>query len=202
MRTLLLESSPGAGDEAAAALTAAGHTVLRCHEAGADSFPCTEVLTPGTCPLHGPAAADVVLLARDPADTEAGLAETGMSCAIRSGTAVVVMAGEGGTNPFDGYAPTADGNVVEACGEAIRAARAAEAVPLVEEARRFLAVAGTEATEVAVEVTRTGDRCRILISVTGATGLNADALATHVHSHFRDAGVSAPKVDVAVQSLP
>ena len=90
MRTLLIESSPGVGAEAAAALADAGHPVLRCHEQGQPTFPCGDLAEPGSCPLHGPGAVDVVLSVRHPDDPEPTAAEAGVTCALRAGVPVVV----------------------------------------------------------------------------------------------------------------
>lgn len=204
MRTLLIESSPGVGAEAAAALSDAGHPVVRCHEQGQPTFPCGDLASPGSCPLHGPGAVDVVLSVRHPDDAEPTAAEAGVTCALRAGVPVVVL-GDQEANPFAALTvPVADDDPVAAVVAAYRAGKEVAAAPLRAEVLRLLGEAGASADEDAVEidVERQGERYRIAVTVPADLPITNESIATHVHARFREAGLAAQTIDVAVRSLP
>ena len=201
MRTLLIESSPGVGAEAAAALSDAGHPVVRCHEEGQPTFPCGDLTSPGSCPLHGPGAVDVVLSVRHPDDAEPTAAEAGVTCALRAGVPVVVL-GDQDANPFAALTvPVADDDPVAAVVAAYRTGKEVAAAPLLAEVVRLLEEAGAPAEGVAVDVDRQGDRFRIAVTVPAGLTITNESIATHVHARFREAGLAAQTIDVAVRSL-
>jgi hypothetical protein len=113
MRALVVESDPGAAVVAAAQLEAAGHEVLRCHEAGERAFPCVGLET-GHCPLEHDEI-DVVLTVRSRAIAHPAPLEDGAVCALRRHVPLVV-AGRTTANPFGRYPVTVAGvDVVAAC---------------------------------------------------------------------------------------
>ena len=101
---LLVESHPGNGARVAGALERAGHHVHRCHEPGATGFPCTEITSPGSCPLD--AGVDVALLVRRVAPHPTDL-EQGVSCALRAGLPII----EDGPTILDPFEPYLTGRV-------------------------------------------------------------------------------------------
>src|SRR5262245_44068137 len=96
---LIMESQRGAAAEAEAALTAAGHHVLRCHEADDRGFPCVGMTRPDACPLDQPV--DVALLVRPHVDPRPSPLEGGVSCAVRAGVPLV----EDGPDLLDPFDP-------------------------------------------------------------------------------------------------
>ncbi len=205
MRTLLIESSPGVGADAAAALSGAGHPVLRCHEEGQPTFPCGDLAEPGSCPLHGPGAVDVVLSVRHPDDTEPTAAEAGVTCALRAGVPVVVL-GDQSANPFAALTvPVTDDDPVTAVVAAHQAGKEVLAAPLRAEVARLLADTDTDtdvgADAVAVDVEREGEHYRIAVAVPAGLPITNESIATHVHARFREAGLAAQTIDVAVRTL-
>jgi hypothetical protein len=84
---LLVESRPGAADDAVAELTGAGHRLHRCHEHGAARFPCAGVLEHDRCPIDQ--GVDVALLVRREGEAGPTVWEHGVSCALRAGVPVV-----------------------------------------------------------------------------------------------------------------
>lgn len=201
MRTLLIESTPGVGDQAAAALVDAGHPVLRCHEQGQPTFPCGDLAEPGSCPLHGPGAVDVVLSVRRPEDPEPTAAEAGVTCALRAGVPVVVL-GDQDANPFAALTvPVPDDDPVSAVVAAYRAGKEVAAAPLRAEVARLLSEAGAPSEGVDVDVEREGERFRIAVTVPGGLPITNESIATHVHARFREGGPDAQSIDVAVRSL-
>jgi len=116
---LMLESHAHTGDEAAAALVAAGHRVLRCHDDPEEPFPCRGLTEPDGCPLDGHVdAAVVVQRGRDPWPTAL---ESGVRCAIRADVPVI----ESGTGTFDPFGPWVSarvpvgGDIVAACTDTV-----------------------------------------------------------------------------------
>jgi hypothetical protein len=123
MEVLVVESEPGAADAAVAALEAADHRVLRCHEQGADPFPCRG-LEPGDCPLDR-RTVQVVLDVRGRTSPRPGPLEDGVVCGLRRRLPVVV-AGTSAINPFARF-PVVDAgrqDVVAACERAVNGPRA------------------------------------------------------------------------------
>lgn len=199
MRTLLLESSSGAGAGAAAALSAAGHQVTRCHEPDAPPFPCVELSSPGSCPLHGSTAADVALVVRAPSDTLPTAGESGIGCAIRAGIPVVMLAGSS-SNPFEGWTvPVEVDDPVAACEAALRAGQDEVAEPLKAEVVRFLAAAGAPADGVEVQVSRDGDRAHVVVTLPSGVTIDPEAVAPRVHARYREGRSLAQVVEISVQ---
>jgi hypothetical protein len=97
MEVLVVESELGAADAAIAALEAADHRVLRCHEPGADPFPCRG-LEPGECPLER-GTVQVVLDVRGHSTPHPDPLEDGVTCGLRRRLPLVV-AGLSASNPF------------------------------------------------------------------------------------------------------
>lgn len=128
---LVVESHPGVGQAASEALTAAGHTVHRCHEAGTPAFPCKGLTDAEECPV-GPNL-DVALLVRRRVTPRPTELEGGASCVIRAGVPLVEY-GPDVLDPFErwiaGRAENDDdvvSSVESAAAEALRAvARAVE----------------------------------------------------------------------------
>ncbi|MEA3076556.1 MAG: hypothetical protein QOF60_1464 [Actinomycetota bacterium] len=118
MAVLAVGTDDWATEQAAAALSRAGHEVLRCHEPGEPTFPCNALVAGRTCPLD--AKPDVVLAMRARPDASATPGEFGAICALRSGTPLVV-AGMTSMHPFAAWANRVvgtGGDAVSACEEA------------------------------------------------------------------------------------
>src|SRR5215831_9597160 len=99
MRALLLESDAHAGAHVERALESAGHTVVRCHEAGGPAFPCRALSDPGSCPLDAPGGVDVAVVFRHPHPKPTAY-EDGVTCALRRDVPVVI-AGSPLLNPYE-----------------------------------------------------------------------------------------------------
>jgi hypothetical protein len=101
-------------EQSAAALEVAGHTVHRCHEPGAETFPCNAFRPGHGCPLD--AGVDVVVTSRArPMDIPAG-GETGVTCGLRAGLPLIVS-GISRHSPFTSLAERLvgeQGDLVEA----------------------------------------------------------------------------------------
>jgi hypothetical protein len=134
LNIMVLESECGAAGEATRELTAAGHTVLRCHDVGASVFPCRGLTDESTCPLRSHAV-DVALTVRSVVSTQPTPSEDGARCALMQHVPLVVA----GPAIFDPYTDLEvavldrTDDVVAACEEAASAelrgyARQAEAV--------------------------------------------------------------------------
>jgi hypothetical protein len=99
MRVLLLEGETGVAEEAAGQLTASGHEVARCHDAGSPAFPCNGLADGHECPLdNGPVDVAVVVRAERHPEPTAG--EDGARCALRRHIPLV-MVGEAHASPYE-----------------------------------------------------------------------------------------------------
>jgi hypothetical protein len=98
LNIMVLESERGAADEATRELTEAGHTVLRCHDAGAHVFPCRGLADESTCPLRSHAV-DVALTVRSGVFAQPTPSEDGARCALMQHVPLVVA----GPSTFDPY---------------------------------------------------------------------------------------------------
>ena len=85
---LVVGTDDWAIEQSAAALQAAGHTPLRCHEPGAPAFPCNALLPGHRCPLD--VGVDAVVTSRARPVSAPTLSETGVTCALRAGLPLVV----------------------------------------------------------------------------------------------------------------
>jgi len=92
LHVLVIENEQGVADAAVDELEASRHVVHRCFAQGAPSFPCLAITNPRRCPLYG--EIDVVLAVRDDRRPVTPY-ELGISCAVRAGVPVVVLAPEG-----------------------------------------------------------------------------------------------------------
>lgn len=206
MKTLLIESSASAGTEAAEVLAAAGHQVVRCHPADQEAFPCTDLNTPGSCPLHDPEV-EVVLLARSPDDPVPTVNEAGVACAIRAGVPVAVL-GHDDDNPYARWTSPAFGNdPLAACKEAIWTAQEQTDAWMRTEIVKLIDADGTlDADDVTVVVERTADRVHVLVTIPDRLAVTSDRVAVLVHSLSRKAPrgmrVSGSVLDVGVHRRP
>jgi hypothetical protein len=89
LRVLLTEDAPHYGDDAEQALRAAGHQVVRCHDADEPAFPCTGLVDLKTCPLRN-GVVDVTLAVRHVPRTAPARSEDGVVCSLRHHVPVVV----------------------------------------------------------------------------------------------------------------
>jgi hypothetical protein len=125
LNVLVVESEAHAGDPAREALGKAGHTVLRCHEAGVPAFPCNGLIEGKGCPFDN-AIVDVVLDVRPHRRAQPAPLEDGVSCALKAHVPVVV-AGSAWLNPYGEYASNFvasdadDVTIVDACEHAANA---------------------------------------------------------------------------------
>ena len=97
LSVLVVGTDDWAIEQSAAALQAAGHEALRCHDAGAPAFPCNALLPGRRCPLD--IGIDAVVTSRARPVKTPTLTETGVTCALRAGVPLVV-AGIADRGPF------------------------------------------------------------------------------------------------------
>ncbi len=190
---LLVESHPGNANREAAALERAGHNVHRCHEPGSSGFPCTEISSPGSCPLD--AGIDVTLLVRRVAPHPTGL-EQGVSCALRAGVPVI----EDGPTILDPYEPhlsgRVTGDVVTACEDAADRGWEPLREVILDRTAGMLADAGIARDEVEVAFHRRGADLRIELTGPPTTNPIRQALGVRVLDALRTSGRRFGQVDV------
>jgi hypothetical protein len=98
LSVLVVGTDDWAIEQSAAALQAAGHEPLRCHDAGAPTFPCNALRAGRRCPLDIGVHAVVTSRAR-PVSTPT-LTEMGVVCALHAGVPLVVT-GISDRGPFN-----------------------------------------------------------------------------------------------------
>jgi len=98
LSVLVVGTDDWAIEQSAAALQAAGHEPLRCHDAGAPVFPCNALLPGRRCPLD--IGVDAVVTSRARPLTVPTLSETGVTCALHAQVPLVV-AGISNRGPFN-----------------------------------------------------------------------------------------------------
>lgn len=118
-RALVLTSDGEPADQLLDELNGAGYAVVRCHEDASPAFPC-KGLGSDACPLDEPGGVDVAIDVRQHPWPNPTPRELGVTCALSSGTPLVVM-GATSDHPFRRWASdvaeTAD--VAAACELAI-----------------------------------------------------------------------------------
>lgn len=101
LSVLVVGTDDWAIEQSAAALQAAGHKPLRCHEPGAATFPCNALLPGRRCPLD--VGVDAVVTSRARPVSAPTLTETGVTCALHAQVPLVVT-GISDRGPFNALA--------------------------------------------------------------------------------------------------
>ncbi|MBM3674119.1 MAG: hypothetical protein FJW88_04045 [Actinobacteria bacterium] len=194
MEVLVLESDPGAASAAVAQLEAAGHRVLRCHDAGAAPFPCAGLT--GGCPLED-APVDVALTVRAHPHSRPTPLEDGVTCALRHRIPVVV-AGRTMLDPFEQYgAESVAGDVVEACEAAVASVRKEHSAIATRALRDTLGRASLPGDAAVAEVRRSGGRLTVELSVPSETPQQVrDTAAVRITGALRAFDPTATGIDV------
>lgn len=197
---LLIESTPGAGDGAASALSAAGHEVVSCYES-TSAFPCKGVKL-GGCPLDQ-GVIDVALLVRSQAEATPTPHESGVRCALRR-SVPLALAGPGDFGLYQDHAAISESIADDVVG-LVETAYQLGLAPIADAARialrRLLEGRGLETTDVDVHVQRRGSN----LTVTLRPGISLDASLVETASvralaAIRDLDPQTAIIDVAVES--
>jgi hypothetical protein len=197
LNVIVMESERHAADEAVRELTEAGHVVLRCHDAGAATFPCRGLENRSDCPLHSHAV-DVALTVRSRPRSQPTATEDGVRCALMARLPVVV-AGPAVLDPFERYgARVIDRtyDVVDACADVARG-ESVEHSRVATEALRAARVPNEILHAARTTVTRR--RGGLLASITGLGGLaprQRDAAIVRMMGKLREFDSSARVIDV------
>ena len=191
---LLVESHPGNAAREADALERAGHRVHRCHEPGANGFPCMEITSSGSCPVES--GVDVALLVRRVAPHPTHL-EQGVSCVLRAGVPVIE---DGPTilDPFEPYlSGRVTGDVVAACEEAADNGWEPLRETILDRAAGVLAGAGIDRDDIVVSFHREGTSLRIDLAGPPLTTATRQALGVRVLDALRSTNRTFGQVDVS-----
>lgn len=194
MDVLVLESDPGAASAAVAQLEAAGHRVVRCHDAGATPFPCAGLT--GGCPLDV-APVDVALTVRAHPHSRPTPLEDGVTCALRHRVPVLV-AGRTVLDPFEQFgAESVEGDLVEACEGAAVSVRAEHSALATRSLHETLEHAALPVEGAVAEVRRTGGRLTVTIRTPADTPQKVrDTAAVRITGALRAFDPSAGGIDV------
>ena len=199
MRILCTETTPGIADATAARLGAAGHEVVRCFDPdGGPSRPCVG-LDRDACPLDLPGGVDVVVDVRSEEEPHPVVHEQGTTCAIRRHVPLVVH-GAGWPNPFARWTTVAvsDGDVVDACEDAVRRQLNDLAATAAIVARRVLddGVQGAGG-DVSASVDRRGRDLRVVVHRPDTAMASDGAIAVRIHQALRAAGVDQESISIS-----
>ena len=199
MRILCTETTPGLADETAARLGAAGHEVVRCFDPDSGpSRPCVG-LDRDACPLDLPGGVDVVVDVRSQDEPHPVVHEQGTTCAIRRHVPLVVH-GTGWPNPFARWTTVAvsDGDVVDACADAVRRHLNDLAATAAIAARRVVddGVQGTGG-DVRATVDRRGRELRVVVHRPAAAAASDGTIAVRIHQALRAAGVDHESLSIS-----
>ncbi|MFP3906483.1 MAG: hypothetical protein ACLFRV_09040 [Acidimicrobiales bacterium] len=179
MRVLVVEGEPGAGADAVAALTAAGHETTSCHDEGS-SFPCHGLAGGSGCPLEEDGPVDVALLVRDTPNTEPTPTEDGLRCALRRHVPLAIVGALDG-NPYQRFAAatsTSVGDSVAATEQAANSPLAAHAGVARTALQAMLRSEGLDESNADAVVTRNGSALWVLLR----PGLALDPMLVEVAS--------------------
>ena len=196
---LVIESQPRIAANAVEALEAAGHRVHRCYDDADGHSPCRGLASPPDCPVDGPV--DVALVVRPGYSQASGHFEEGVSCAVRAFVPVVELGVEE-TAPFLPWVTKRipqDGDVAEACAEAIAESFAPVRAEVQTRIARLLATYAIEpgAVTVRFEPARGGIDVHLDLPVAVPRGVE-QALAVRVLDALRGSGRTFGRVDVHV----
>lgn len=200
LAVLVLESDDGAAADVAAALAAAGHTVLRCHEAGHDAFPCSGLTDHGACPLE--AGADVAVLVRPAgAPAEPTAREDGVGCALRASVPVVEVAADPGASPFAAWTTPAGGDPVAAAAIAAASAFAPLRSDVARRLAPLVAHLGLEPGAVDCEIEATGPALHLRLVGPPLPHGRQQALSVRALDAVRSARRQFAEISVAYETV-
>jgi hypothetical protein len=199
MRILVLESEPGLADRAISELEHHHCEVVRCHERGAEPFPCLGIID--RCPLVV-APVDAALVVRH-GEIDPTPYEDGAGCAIRHNVPLVVAA----ACEHHPYRPWSlgeadrdtEGSVFAACAEAVDAGSPLHEQVADEALREALDAAGFGGAVGWVEVKRSAPDLRATVHLSVRLGPQlAEWIATRVHAALRSYDRDAQRIDVTL----
>ena len=196
---LVVESHPGASQHQVDQLEAAGHRVHRCHEPGADGFPCREITAPGSCPVE--AGVDVALLVRRHVTPRPTDREQGIGCVIRA-QVPVVEDGPAILDPYADYvAARVTGDVVATCETAAAHGYDPLRTAVLERMAPLLRSAGHDVADVECSFIRVGPDLRVHLRGPALTTDQEQALAVRAVDAITAAGRSYGRIDVGYRSV-
>jgi hypothetical protein len=202
MRMLVVGTLPGAIEPAVTRLKDAGHTVARCHDSGAGSFPCLGLSEARACPLEG-APVDVAVTVRNRDWPRPSPFEDGAICALRRRVPLVV-AGITALQPFDRWSSRAldDGSdLVAACEETAAAPLPGHSEVTRQAARPVLGATSCDADVEGIVWRRQGALRAEMTLPAGCADLTSK-LAARVTGALRQFDGFATAIDVAVAQAP
>ena len=191
LNIMVLESEPGAADQAVRDLAEAGHSVLRCHDPGAPVFPCRGLVDESTCPLRSHAI-DVALTVRSGVSLQPAASEDGARCALMRHVPLVVA----GPSVFDPYADL-EVRVVEPAGDIVAACEEAAENEMAEYAQRAESVVKSAAATVTV-VRKDGGLCVTIAGLGACTEHERRAAVVRAFGALRGIDRSARTIDVSL----
>jgi hypothetical protein len=203
MRILCIETHTGLADGAAERLRHAGHEVAHCFDPeGGPSAPCVG-LDRDACPLDAPGGVDVVLDVRRAGSLRPTHTEAGATCALRRRRPLVVD-GQSWPNPWARWTTVVvppDGDVVEACDEAVRRRAADLGATVAIAARRALdgGIARTGA-EVRTTVERRDGDLRVVIHRPADAAAADGEIAVRAQDALRKAGIRERSISISCTS--
>jgi hypothetical protein len=199
MKVLVLESDAHGSDDAVRALEAAGHEVRRCHEPGADAFPCA-ALAGRPCPVVDEGI-DVAVTVRTRAGERPTLLEDGVACALRAHVPVVV-AGEGGApTPLSDWATeiVGEADVVDACARAAAAPLRRHSAVATTELAAALRSGGFDPAQGRAEVHRRRGRLRVTLDPNVVVDrVTAEVAVRRVMAALRELDPTAAGLDISL----
>jgi hypothetical protein len=202
LNVLVVEDGNGVADEAVRELDCAGHTVFRCHQEGAPTFPCRGLVDPATCPLRA-AAIDVAVTVRAELSTRPAPSEDGARCALMNRVPLVV-AGPSVLDPYAGLEHV----VLNRTYDVVDAVEEAAGADLREHARRAetAIIAGLpEGSECVPTVTVTRRAGALRVHIDGLHTMTAQvwqAAAVRVLSALHQFDRSARTIDIVLGQRP
>jgi hypothetical protein len=200
LNVLALESERGAADVACHELTAAGHSVWRCHEPGATAFPCNALAQGQQCPLDA-AIIDVALDVRARPRAQPGPLEDGVFCAIRHHVPVVVS-GAKELNPYDDYATELVTSAADVVKTSERAAHSLLREHTLVAARSLRAVLDRRDIDAALLVAVRRHHGALVVQITGTDTLDdatRSMASVRISAALREVDHDARAIDVVFE---
>ena len=202
MRVLVLEAEPGSANNAIVELEAAGHSVVRCHDAERPAFPCNGLASAGSCPLEGEGV-DVALTVRTFERSAPSTYEDGAACALRARVPLVI-AGNAGLNPYKSLGATEVGgrDINTVLNEVVRDSRPEHSQVALAALQASMLANGESSEGLNARVWRTKDGLHAVIEMPEATPHRTrDFAAVRVTGALRKYDTKALQIDVSVEPI-
>ncbi|MEX2255647.1 MAG: hypothetical protein WEC34_09425 [Acidimicrobiia bacterium] len=198
MRVLVVGTLPDAVERVDRELRAAGHEIVRCHDAAESAFPCAALRDARACPLEGPPV-DVAVTVRDQPWHQPSPFEDGAVCALRRHIPLVTV--DAAVNPFGAWSRrdvTGEADLAAVCEEVADAPLPHHGAVATDIMVEVIERAGLDPAGASAVVHRRRGVLKVTIDLPDAAAPQRGNIGSRIITALRELDPRAPGIDVGV----